>query len=139
MSIFAWISLITISFGIVFLYAFLLNIDYYCGTKRKIFGILLAICLVVSLINIPLAIIDKTNGQKETWTQQEIVVSKWVETEGRSEDEFFLGTDSGINIKVSGRIYGKYEKGDEVEIEYKRTSGKFSNHLYEEVKIEEGE
>lgn len=139
MSIFAWISLVSIIFGVFFLYAFLLNTDYYCCIKRKIFGTLLAICLVTSVVNMPLAIIDKTNGQKETWTQQEIVVSKWAETEGRVADKFFIGTDSGINFEVSGRTYGAYEKGDEVKVKYERTYGKFSNYLYEEVKIEEGE
>lgn len=139
MSVFAWISLISIIFGVFFLYAFLLNTDYYCSIKRKIFGVLLAICLVTSMVNIPLAIIDKTNGRKETWTQQEIIVSKWTETQSKGDDRFFLGTDSGIDFKVPGRVYGKYEKGDEVIVRYERIYGKFSNYLYEEVRIEEGE
>lgn len=137
MSIFAWISLASVIFGVFFFYAFLLNDD--CHIKHRIFGVLLAICFAAMAVNIPLAIIDKTNGQKETWTRQETVVSKWTETAGRSEDKFFISTDSGINFKVSGRTYGKYEKGDEVEVKYERIYGKFSNHLYEEVRIEEGE
>jgi hypothetical protein len=137
MSVFAWISLISVIFGVFFLYAFLLNDD--CCIKHRVFGVLLTICFAAMVVNIPLAIIDKTNGQKETWTQQEIVVSKWAETEGRGEDRFFLGTDSGIDFKVSGRTYGAYEKGDEVKVKYERTYGKFSNYLYEEVKIKEGE
>lgn len=136
MSIFAWISLVSVIFGVFFLYALL---DDDCYIKHRIFGVLLAICLAAMVVNIPLAIIDKTNGQKETWTQQEIIVSKWAETEGRVADKFFIGTDSGINFEVSGRTYGAYEKGDEVKVKYERTYGKFSNHLYEEVKIDEGE
>lgn len=139
MSIFAWISVISVALGIFFLFAFSLNTDYYCKIKRKIFGVLLAICLVSSAVNIPLAIIDKTNGRKEVWVQQETIISKWVETISSDEDKFCFGTDSGIDFRVSGRTYGKYEKGDEVVVRYERIYGKFSNHLYEEVRIEEGE
>jgi len=113
--------------------------DNYCNIKSKIFKVLLIICLIAFVVNVPLAIIDKTNGQKETWTRQEIIISKWTDGEGKREDKFFLGTDSGIDLKVSGRIYGRYEKGDEVTVKYERTCGKFSNYLYEEVEIEEGE
>ena len=137
MSVFVWIALISTIFSVFFLYAFLLNDD--CCIKHKVFGVLLTICFAVMIVNIPLAIIDRTNGQKETWTQQEIIISKWTEGERRREDKFFLETDSGIALKVSGRIYGRYEKGDEVKVKYERIYGKFSNYLYEEVKIEEGE
>lgn len=139
MSVFAWIALIAFIFCIFFLYAFLFNMDIHCSIKCKIFRILLAICFIAFVVNIPLAIIDRANGQKETWTRQEIIISKWLEVEGKGEDKFFLETDSGIDLKVSGKIYGRYEKGDEVKVRYERIYGKFSNHLYEKIEIEEGE
>lgn len=138
MSVFAWICLISAIFGVFFCFAFNLTLGSH-SVKHKVFRILLAICFVAMIVNIPLAIIDKTNGQKEVWTQQEIIVSKWVETISSDEDKFCFGTDSGIDFRVSGRTYGKYEKGDEIVVRYERTYGKFSNHLYEEVRIDEGE
>ena len=138
MSIFAWIGLISAIFGVFFYFPFFLTLGSH-SVKHKVFRVLLVICFVVMIANIPLAIIDKTNGQKEVWTQQEIIESKWVETISSGEDKFCFGTDSGINFRVSGRTYGKYEKGDEVAVRYERTHGKFSNHLYEEVRIDEGE
>lgn len=138
MNVFAWIGLISAIFGVFFYFSFSLTLGSH-SVKHKVFRVLLAICFVTMIVNIPLAIIDKTNGQKEVWTQQEIIVSKWVETISSDEDKFYFGTDSGIDFRVSGRTYGKYEKGDEVVVRYERTYGKFSNYLYEEVRIEEGE
>lgn len=137
MSIFVWILLVSSILGAFSYFAYYLSYDYYI--KHKVYGIFLAICIVTMIVNIPLAIIDKTKGQKETWTQQEIIVSKWAEIRNKNENKFFLSTDSGIDFKVSGRTYGKYEKGDEVVVRYERIYGKFSNHLYERVEIDEGE
>lgn len=138
MNIFVWVSFISAIFSFFFYLPFNLTLGSH-SIKHKVYGVLLAICFVTMVVNIPLAIIDKTNGQKETWTQQEIIISKWVETISSGEDKFCFGTDSGIDFRVSGRTYGKYEKGDEIMVRYERTYGKFSNHLYEEVKIDEGE
>ena len=137
MSIFVWILLVSAILGAFSYFAFYLDYDYYIS--HKIWGVSLAICIAVMIVNIPLAIIDKTRGQKETWTQQETITSKWSEIQNKNENKFFLSTNSGIDFKVSGRIYGKYEKGDEVVVRYERIYGKFTSHLYEKVEIDEGE